>query len=82
VPQKPTQDQDDSNKGKEADFSSGRGDDSPHPLLQGIVRDRKACGKDHWLGGLLHNPEKQKQAGGQGRSREGVAAPVTCTRYS
>lgn len=72
VPQKASQGhENDSNRRKVADVFSVGDDHHPShgpfpPQLQGVVRDSKACGKDHWLGELLHNPEEQGKAGQQG----------------
>lgn len=75
VPQKPSQDhENDSNKGKVA-TSSSVGDDCPSrgslPFpIAGRSKGQQGLWTDHWLGGLLHNPEEQgkgRQALGGGR---------------
>lgn len=79
VPQKPTQDhENDSNREKVANSSSVRGgDDCPsrEPLpfpIAGHSKGQQGLWTDHWLGGLLHNPEEQGEAGRLGGG--GVAA--------
>lgn len=69
VSQKPTQDhENDSNKGKVANSSSVGDDDYPSrgslPFpITGRCKGQQDLWTNHWLGGLLHNPEEQ----GKGR---------------
>lgn len=56
-----------------------RDDDYPSrgslpPQLQCVVRNRKACGRDHRLGELLHNPEEQDKGRQAGRWERGAVA--------
>ena len=73
VPQKPTQNhKNGSNEGKVANISSVRGDDRPSRGPPSLPSCRASEGtarpvEDHWLGGLLHNPEKR----GKGRRARG-----------
>lgn len=79
VPQKPTQDENDSNRRKEA-ISSVRDDDYPshgsHFSPVRCSKGQKGCGKDHRLGELLHNPEERENVDRQGAG-ERVAATNT-----
>lgn len=81
VPQKPTQGhENDSNKGKVANISSVGVTTAP-PVGPSLPRGRALEGTarpvdDHWLGGLLHNPEEQGK-GKQARGGGGGAAAHT-----
>lgn len=71
----------DSNRGSVATVSSvGMTTTLPWVLSTPVARHWKgqtACGKDHWLGEVLHNPEEQRRGAGTPCGGEGCPATVS-----